>query len=339
MAEERPVWGIHMEMHHGMRPITDGFIAIGWDVVGDLSKISASREAFKKAVAISFPDMKPGAIPVIAGTLYKFSNEMKVGDLVVYPSKPDRMVNIGTIASDYIYHPEEDRLFPNRRKVKWSQHLPRTDFSQNALFEIGSAVTLFQIKNFAEEFLAAFKGEPTHSADADTQAADAAASASTEEITVDFILKRLKSDLNPYQFEKFIGHLIECMGYHARVTQKSGDGGVDIIAHRDELGFEEPVIKVQCKQTVAPIGQPTVSQLYGHVSAREKGLFVTLGDYTTQARQFERGKDNLRLIDGEQLVDLIFSHHDRFDPRYKTLLPLKRIYIPSPITGTSDSPQ
>jgi restriction system protein len=334
MTEERPIWGIHMEMRHGMRPVTEGFIAIGWDAVGDLSKIPANREAFKKTVAAAYPDAKPGAIPVVAGTLFKFATEMKKGDLVVYPSKPDRMVNIGTIASEYVFDPSKDKQFPNRRDVKWAQHLPRTTFSQNALFEIGSAVTLFQVKNFADEFVSAFEGKPIESADVDTQTIEAA-SASTEDMTIDFIIKRLKSNLDPYQFEKFIGHLIVCMCYHARVTQKSGDGGVDIIAHKDELGFEEPLIRVQCNQTLSSIGQPAVAQLYGHVGTREKGLFVTLGDYTPPAKQFEKSKDNLRLIDGEELVGLIFSHYERFEPRYQMLLPLKKIYIPGSISDGS----
>jgi restriction system protein len=334
MPEERPIWGIHMDMHHGLRPITEKFVAIGWEAVGDLSKIASNREAFKKALAAAYPKTKPGAVPVNAGTLFKFACEMKKGDLVVYPSKPDRMVNIGTVASDYLFEPSEDKASPNRRRVNWKRHVPRTEFSQNALHEIGSAVTLFQVKNFAEEFVSAFEGKPIESTDVDAQTVGEA-SASIEETTVDFVIKRVKSGLNPYQFEEFVAHLLERMGYHARVTQKSGDGGVDIIAHKDQLGFEEPVIKVQCKQTITPIGQPAVAQLYGHVGAREKGLFVTLGVYTAQARQFERSKDNLRLIDGDELIELIFNHYERFEPRYQMLLPLKKIYIPGQISEGS----
>lgn len=103
---------------------------------------------------------------------------------------------------------------------------------------------------------------------------------------------------------------------------------MDIIAHRDELGFEPPVIKVQCKQILGNIGQPEISQLYGHVEAREHGLFVTLGNYTAPARQFEQSKHNLRLINGEELSKLIYSHYDQFDPRYQMLLPLKKVFIP-----------
>ena len=158
------------------------------------------------------------------------------------------------------------------------------------------------------------------------------ATESTEESSTDFVLKRLKSKLDPYQFEHFIGHLLEKLGYYSRVTQKSGDSGIDIIAHKDVLGFEPPIVKVQCKQIISNVGQPEVAQLYGHIQHGEFGLFVMLGDYTNQARHFERGKANLRLINGEELVQLIFEQYDQFEPKYQMLLPMKKVYIPGAVT-------
>jgi restriction system protein len=336
MTDDKPIWGIHMELHHGLLGVTESFIAIGRPAVGDLSKIPANRNAFKKAIASAYPTLKLGAVPVHAGTLYRFANEMKQGELIIYPSKPDRMVNLGLIDSGYLFDPLSDHDFPNRRKVRWVRHLPRAEFSQNALYEIGSAVTLFQIKNYAEEFLAAFDGTTIDVADVDEETVEAA-SISVEETTKDFIIKRLKTTLDPYQFERFIAHLLERMGYHTRVTQKSGDGGIDIIASKDELGFEAPIIKVQCKQVLGNAGQPEVAQLYGHIEQREHGLFVTLGDFTTQARQFERGKHNLRLLNGEELTELIFSYYDTFEPRYQVLLPLKRTYTAGAVSKESMS--
>jgi hypothetical protein len=51
---------------YGERPVKDGFAAIGWSSMGDLSKLPANREAFKKVVASTYPALKPGAIPVVA---------------------------------------------------------------------------------------------------------------------------------------------------------------------------------------------------------------------------------------------------------------------------------
>lgn len=332
MAEERPIWGIHMDRGFETRPILEGFIAIGWSAVGNLSKLSASREAFKKAVIVTYPNMKPGAVPVIAGTLYKFANETQKGDLVIYPSKVDRMVNLGVIQSDYQFHPSDDGMgCPNRRSIRWTGQIARPGFSQSALHEIGSAVTLFAVKNNAEEFMAAFEGRPLPSEDLDAETGNAAAVIAEEEIE-DFVIKKLKSGLSFRQFEYFVAHLLERMGFYCRVTQATGDGGVDIIAHKDELGFHD-VVKVQCKQTLNTIGQPQVAQLYGHIQDEEHGLFVTLGSYSTPAIEFERANQNLRLVSGDELIKLIFNHYEEFEPRYRMLLPMKRAYVVAPLNG------
>ena len=120
------------------------------------------------------------------------------------------------------------------------------------------------------------------------------------------------------------------MGYQARVTRYAGDGGVDIIAHKDELGFEPPIIKVQCKHTLATIGGPEVQKLLGAAQASESALFVTVGEYSADARHIERNTSRLRLIGGEDLIALVFAHYERFEPRFKAMLPLKRTYTPAP---------
>jgi len=245
------------------------------------------------------------------------------------------MVNLGTVEGAYAFDANNIVRYPNRRSVKWIRQIQRTEFSVDALHEIGAFITLFRINNNADEFIEAFEGRMAE-VQADLEEAGAV-SIQAEESAADFILKRLKAGINPYQFEEFVGHLLECMGYHARVTQKSGDGGVDIIAHKDELGFEPPVIKVQCKQTQATIGQPDVAQLYGNVEVTEFGLFVTLGTFSADARRFERAKRNLRLIDGKGLVELIEAHYSKFDPRYQVLLPLKRIFVPGVIASQPSS--
>lgn len=127
------------------------------------------------------------------------------------------------------------------------------------------------------------------------------------------------------------------MGYRTRVSPEGPDGGVDIVAHRDELGFEPPIIKVQVKSTEGSVGDPVVSALYGKVDTNEFGLLVTLGTYTKQAISFARSKPNLRLIDGIELVSLILTHYDNFDSTYKGLLPLKRVYVPQKVSEDEDN--
>jgi Restriction endonuclease len=88
----------------------------------------------------------------------------------------------------------------------------------------------------------------------------------------------------------------------AGVWDKGADGGVDIIAHKDELGFEPPIIKVQVKSKEGTSSDPEVSALYGKCDKNEYALFVTIGDFTNQADNFARNKPNLRLIAGSDLA-------------------------------------
>ena len=46
------------------------------------------------------------------------------------------------------------------------------------------------------------------------------------------------------------------------------------------------------------------------------------------ATSFASGRQNLQLIDGNRLVDLLLEHYDDFDPKYKGIIPLRRVFIP-----------
>jgi restriction system protein len=287
-------------------------------------------KAYREAVAAAYPEKKPGSVPVNAGQLFRFVHEMSVGDLVAYSSKRDRLIHIGRIEGPYKYDASTEPSYPQLRPVKWLASVPRTKFTQGALYEIGSALSFFQIKQYAAEFSAAAEGKVVASS-VRTDDTVAPVSAEIVESTRDFILKRLAQELKGHPMADFVAHLLSRMGYRTRVSPEGSDSGIDIIAHKDELGFEQPIIKVQVKRQESPVGDPIVSALYGKVAAEEFGLIVTLGVYTNQAKIFARGKANLRLIDGSDLVDLILEHHESFDPRYKGLVPLKRVYVPEPL--------
>ncbi len=313
-----------------------GRVALGWPKIGDLSKLRRDREAFKAAIAEAYANKKPGAIAVDAGQLYRFVYEVHKGDYVAYPSKIDRQIHVGRIEGDYEYDPAREQGYPHQRAVKWLRSVPRTRFSQGALYEIGSAMSFFQIRNYAEEYLSKPSGHPVPTPPSEDESV-ALVAQDMEDTTRDFVLKKLGTDLKGHPFAEFVAHLLEAMGYYTRVSPEGPDGGVDIIAHKDELGFEPPIVKVQVKSGEGSVGDPVVSALYEKVDASECGLLIALGTFTNQARSFARAKGNLRLIDGNELVDLIFAHYDEFDGKYKGLIPLKRVYIPEPLKEGADA--
>jgi restriction system protein len=326
---EKILWGIHAGKTGDADSLflKSNFVALGWLAMGDVSKLTPDREAYKQKVRVTYPDWSEGKIINAASQLYRFTHEMKVGDLVIYPSKRDRYVHIGEVAGPFQYKPEFKNSYPQTRIVKWLKHVPRTAFSQGALYEIGSALSLFQVKNYADEFLAQLH---EIKADAAATAEDETVgiiTADIEDQTRDFVIKQLSKNLKGLPLEEFVAHLLENMGYHTRLT-RAGTPGIDIVAHKDDLGFEPPIIKVQIKSGDGKIGDPAVSALCGKVGESECGLLVTLGEFTPQAITFANSKSNLRLIDGSGLVDLIFEYYEKFDAKYKSILPLKKVYVP-----------
>lgn len=329
---DQTMWGLHA----GKTGDADNLflkknsIAVGWHKLGDLSGLAPDQESFKAAVAKAYPEVKPRAIPNYAGQLLRFVSVMRPGDLVLYPSKRDRYIHFGWVEGEYRYDPSLESGYPHLRPVQWLKSLPRTSFSQGALYEIGSAMSLFQVKNYAEEFRAALEGETSPPLGGKEDETVAPVAEDIEENTRDFVLKALSRELKGHPLSHFVAHLLSTMGYRTRVSPEGPDGGIDVIAHRDELGFEPPIIKVQVKSSEGNIGQPIVSALYGNVGNNEHGLLVTLGSFTAQAINFARNNSNLRLVDGEELVDLVLAHYEQFDPQYKGILPLKKVYIPQP---------
>lgn len=335
------VWGVHMGAHVGDRPIDNGYVAIGWPAIGDTTKIANDRDAFKAALADAYPEKKTRAVALDAGSIFKFLHEIAANDIVVYPSKSDRMVNIGQFTGEAVYVEGDPDEYPTRQMVKWLGHFPRDEFSQAALHEIGAYLAMFRVRRYANEFLAKVNLATTTSATAvsdgqadqqdeiaDDDIATVSAAVQAEASTSDFIIKRVMTELTGHQFEEFIAHLLECMGYTARVTPKSGDGGVDVIAHMDPLGFQPPIVKVQCKRTTSQTPRSDVDQLLGTLGDGEYGLFVNLGSFARGAVELERNRAKLRLINGEQFVELIFEHYAKLSPRYRALIPLKQIFVP-----------
>jgi restriction system protein len=338
MADNEPViWGIHAGKTGDADSLflQHNVVALGWKEISDLGRLKPDREAFKNAVASAYPNKKAGAIPNNAGQLYRFVHEMKSGDLVAYPSKRDRQIHIARVDGSYAYATSPQPGYPHQRPVKWLRAVPRTQFSQGALYEIGSALSLFQIRNYADEFRAALEGK-TVAPPVSQDESVAVVSEEIEETTRDYILKRISQELKGHPFAEFVAHLLGTMGYRTRVSPEGPDGGIDIIAHKDELGFEPPIIKVQVKSSDGSIGDPVTSALYGKVGSGEYGLLVTLGTFTNQAKSFAKSKSNLRIIDGEELVELILQHYEQFDSRYKGLLPLKRVYVPETLEESEE---
>lgn len=323
-VEEIRIWGIHTKDDNLF--LNENKIAIGWREFGDLSKVDNNREAFKKRYAQVYSNAKKGSVPTSSGMLFRFIHEIQIGDYVVFPSKSNRMINIGVVKGEYMYV-ESAAEYVQQRSVEWIKHLPRTAFSQGALYEIGSAMSLFAIKKYADEFLAALdKNFKSNSAvEYDEDESVAATADDIVESTRDFILKELSKNLKGYDLEEFVADLLRTMGYRTQISPHGGDSGIDITAYKDEL---PPRILVQVKSQDGDIRETTIQSLKGAMREGDYGVFVTLSNYTKNAQKYLENTPIIKGINGIELVDLILKYYEDLNEKYKKIIPLKMVYIP-----------
>lgn len=335
------MWGIHND-RLTTELIDGGFISIGWEPLPDLRSLGPSREELKSSLAQYYPDSKPATLANWAGTLLRFRDEMQVGDVVVAPYRPDSTVNIGVITGDY-YFDTEATVHPHRREVEWKRlGLPRGLFSQQARYELGSLLTVFALRKNADEFHAvlAAEGSDEEVARVAEAAAESSSASSSEpdpadelrasrirQHTRDFILERLLRGMDHEEFEEFTADLLRALGYQARATPFTRDGGVDVIAHRDPLGVEPPLIKVQCKHLTSTVGAPDLHRLIGTLGPGELAVFVTLGNYSPDAVGIARSKPGVRLLTGDDVVDLVIANYPQLSSKWRALIPLTPVLV------------
>ena len=326
MADKK-VWGIHTKDDNLF--LRENVVAIGWNEMGDISDIQNDREKLKQRFPIVYPNKKPGAAPTACGQIFRFINDVQIGDYIIFPSKSDRKVNIGQITGEHYYQSENKEHYPRRRSVKWLKTgIPRTSFSQGALYEIGSAMTFFTVKEYADEFLAALD-KTTYTPvinETDDEVEEISLQAdSIIETTRDYVLKQLSTYTKGFDFEDVVADLLRAMGYKVTQASKGGDRGIDIVIYKDEL---PPRIVVQVKSYDRDVPEKDVQALKGAMHNNDYGLFVTLSDYSENAKKYLADHTEIRGISGSELVDLLLQYYDKLSDKYRTIIPLKKVYIP-----------
>ena len=91
---------------------------------------------------------------------------------------------------------------------------------------------------------------------------------------------KFREDMSPREFEHYCAAVLREMKWKARVTQASGDQGVDIVAEKRGMR-----IVIQCKKYSKPVGNRAVQEIVAaiaHEGAR-RGVVVATADYTPAA--------------------------------------------------------
>lgn len=94
----------------------NGFMAIGWDAIGDLSAYG-SKEDMKQAMRDKIDPSK--SYINAAHATWQFVNEMKPGDVVFAKKGMHLIIGRGIVESDYEFEPNRQH-YKNVRKVRWT---------------------------------------------------------------------------------------------------------------------------------------------------------------------------------------------------------------------------
>lgn len=307
-------------------------VAIGWNGVGDLSKVK-TRKAIADLVSKAFPNAKPQSIAMATGQLQRFVNEMDVGDMVVTYDPSRRVYLLGEIAGPYRYDTSLDPEDGQFRPVRWHGEVSRDLLSVESRNSLGSISTLFRIST---EVAAELK-----KALSSGQAATSESIPAVIEVSEDDLFKSMESRAHEFikdkvnaltwdEMQELVAGLLRSLGYKTRVSDAGPDRGKDIVASPDGFGFESPRIVVEVKHRKGAMGAPDVRSFLGGRHPQDKGLYVSTGGFTREARyEAERANIPLALMDLDDLVKSLLEQYGKLDIETQQLVPLKGIFVPA----------
>lgn len=357
------LWVVHISNHAKVaaRAQREGFICIGWTRIGDLAPHD-TREKMKAAMHRAFPDWSKGSVNSSYGQVFRFAHEMKEGDPVVHPVKGSREIMIGRVKGPYRWAGDDRELVENDYcnvvPVEWLKTVPRIAFSDAALHSFGSFSSVSTSDEHLEEVVAVLQKEQGHAAPnvtgrvapskpgygsdspaAGNRGADSGSTVVAEPVAADAfnLAERAIEETKDYlvrqwsrsgtDFEEVVAAVFRAMGYTATTQQGTHDLGVDVVAHPDPLGVQPPLLKIQCKSGTGSVGGPAVKQLRGLLNGPEKGVLVSLGGFSNDARHVQQNDADLVLIDADRFVELFLDHYERLAPEWRHRFPLTRVYV------------
>lgn len=308
-----------------------GIAAIGWGRLAAHAKPGVTRKELIALYKDAEPQAKQGTVISGASQVWRFVNEIQIGDKVVTYSPANRLYLVGSIEGAAEYHPAwVDDGLPLARKVIWSAtELPRDSLSASAKNSLGSTLTIFEVPaTVASEITAVLKGKPVPDLqEPDELLADPLADIDSQAVER---IKDLVNELDWNDMQHLVAGILRAMGYKTQVSPAGADRGKDIVASPDGFGFEHPRIMVEVKHRKGQMGSPEIRSFLGGRHKDDRGLYVSTGGFTKDAQyEADRASIPLALWTLDHVVRALIEHYDATDAETKRLVPLKRLYWPA----------
>lgn len=311
--------------------LEQGMIGIGWDFNGaDIA--SMNRDQIRGVYAAGHPNESKAKVAAAVGQVYRFAHNMAAGETVVMYDPANRLYHLGFIKGPCTPVSDVDGI-TYTRAVKWAKTAPRDVLTPSSKNSLGGIQTIFVVSG---EVLADLQAAASAKQPQTVNIIEGDASSDNEEAlaaTYDNGIELVKDRVNQLEWEdmeRLVAGLLKAMGYCARVMPKGPDGGRDVVASPDALGLESPRIVAEVKHRKGAMGAPEIRSFIGGLRAGDRGLYVSTGGFTKEARyEADRANVPIRLLDLDGFVRHYFDVYDRADDETRGILPLTRIWWPA----------
>lgn len=332
----KPMWKVNAGRRSALAQefLDRNVVSIGWRESGDYSK-DASVRAVLERVSTAYPDQTDKQKQVSAGQIWRFLNEIQIGDSIMTYEPGNRLYHLGVVTGGPHFAPDEIEALPVQRAVEWQSSVSRDDLSDAAKGRLGAILTLFKVAELAAAELRALSlGRPSVGValggDEDVLISDAS---DPFEGLQDQATERIKDKLLALDWEEMqeiVASLLRALGYRTVISPAGPDRGKDIVASKDGFGFERPRIVVEVKHRRGQMGAQEIRSFLGGRHQDDRGLYVSTGGFTREAQyEAERAATVTHLMTLDGLARALIDQYEQLDERGRAMLPLTKIYWPT----------
>lgn len=283
----------------------NGYVGIGW--LQEPLSDPKNREELVVLYEKTYPQDNPNRKGQNIGQIYRFLNDIKIGDIVITPYNNQELL-VGEVVSDYYYKNDSTSPYPCRKDVKWQKEtINRTLFSIPVQNTLRSSLTIFSVSQ-VHEVLAIVNNEVQLDKAIDNKIVYDAKGLYTH-------IKEKFLQLGATEFETLVSYLLQSLGFEAKQrTGSVGDGGIDFEGELNVMGIASVNLQVQVKRYEgAVIGEKEIRSFRGALKRDYQGTFITLSGFNKKAIESanDESKVLVKLINGNQFVDIFIEQYEK----------------------------
>lgn len=284
------------------------YIGIGWfEEINPIEKNwnLTDKDFLKEKYREKYSDDANMRVNQNVGQIYRFINDMKIGDIVISPYNTNDLL-FGKITGDLYFESDNTSPYLWRKKIEWiKDNVNRHSFSQPIQNTLRSSLTCFEVKQ---------RDEVLEMIGFDVPKSKIQKEIKFDSKSVYELIRNKFLELDATEFEQLVSYLLRTLGFEpTQEIGKVGDGGIDFEGVLDVNGIASVNLQVQVKRyDNSSIGEKEIRSFRGALKEDFQGCFITLSKFQKKAIESssKTGYKNIQLIDGVKFIELFIQQYE-----------------------------